>query len=188
MADPRRHFAKVTILVDGVKVEIDTDASGLPIVDLSQDMDRVASQMAWWGSVLGAAEQEKITCDAAYRRWRGQRTQELLGKDPKMAEWKLRAAIDADPKFIQYKQAIAAAERHVVLVQKVFAAFDKKANLLQSKGAMARAQLDATGMSTPREPRSAAPDPEHVGDDPDSTSAADKVAAMRRTNQSKKKR
>lgn len=141
-------FGRRIIKVQGTDVELDT-VGDLPIADLSTDMDQVASKMAWWASVWSAAESEKIKVDALYRSWRGRKTAEILERNEKEAEWKVRAAIEADPKFMELKSAIAVTEENATLAKGVFEAFSKKGNMLQSRGAMARGELAATGMTTP---------------------------------------
>lgn len=180
------HFGKRTIVVTGVEVSLDVK-KGLPIADLSRDMARVASEMAWWASVQAAAEGEAEEVDAHYRRWRAIKTEEILAADPKLAEWKLKARIESDPKFIEYKKAVGKAKENVTLARGVFLSFDKKGNQLQSRGAMARGELDKTGMSTPAEPTESAPPSRRKMVADDETTEA-RVERMRAINKAKKKR
>lgn len=145
-------FKVRTIKVNGVEVSLDTDVD-LGVGDLTGDMDSVAAQMGFWGSVWSAAVQEIGDADAHYRHWRAQKANEVLKADPKLPEWKVRNRIESDPKFLVYKHALAVADNHVTLAKATFMSFDKKSNQLQSKGAMSRSELDATGMSTPATPR-----------------------------------
>lgn len=140
-------------------VEVPPAGDDLGIVDLSTDMDRVAALMGFWGSVWASAVEEHAMADAHYRSWRARETQRLLDSSPKLAEWKLKADIEASPHFLALKQAIASAERNVVHAKATFESFSKKANQLQSKGAMLRDELGATGMHTPSEPAPPKPKP-----------------------------
>lgn len=178
-------FGKRTITVNGTPVELNVDID-LHVGALSGDMDKVASQMGFWGSVWASAVEERVNVDAHYRRWRALLAEQLLSQEPKLAEWKLRAKIEAHPEFVKMKAAIGIAERNVILSKAVFESFDKKSNQLQSKGAMSRSELDATAMTTSapsktKAPRSkppvskrAVPEPKHFPD-----SADDRVSAMR---------
>lgn len=170
-----KNFGLRVITVAGQDVELNIEDE-LVIADLSEGMDRVAAQMAWWGSVLASAEGEKIEVDAFYRRWRAGRVQEILDKTPSLAEWKVKAAVEADPDFVKMKKAIATAEENAVLALRVFMAFEKKANQLQSRGALTREERAATGLTTPAEPR------------PRPAASADRVEAMRAANQKNKKK
>ncbi|MGW8177327.1 MAG: hypothetical protein ACWGQW_00800 [bacterium] len=145
-------FKRRTITVNGILVELDTDVD-LQVGALSGDMDKVASQMGFWGSVWASAVEERTNVDAHYRHWRAKTVEAILAEDPKLAEWKVKAKVEAGADFLKMKAALAISERNVTLAKAVFDSFDKKANQLQSKGAMSRSELDATGMSTPSKPR-----------------------------------
>ena len=148
-------FGKRTIKVQGEPVDLDVKAD-LPITNLDKDMDQVASHMGWWGSVLGAAERERVQADSHYRHWRGQAWMAAYeGKPKPPPEHVIKATVESDPKFLQYKEAIALSEENVAIARAVFEAFSKKANVLQSKGARMRAEIGAQGMTTPEEPKPA---------------------------------
>jgi hypothetical protein len=149
-------FKKRTIMVQGEKIEIDLDESGLTIADLSEDMGRVASQMAWWSSVLSAAEAEKIRVDGFYRQWRAKTALAALDKDPKLSEYKQKLAVEASDDFLRWKDKIAISEENAVIAKGMVQAFDKKGSMLQSRGAIIRGELAATGMTTPAVPKTGA--------------------------------
>lgn len=141
-------FESVDIKVDGEQLTV--NAMDLRIsADLNSEMDHAAAWMAYWGSVLAAAKGELERADGAYRAWRGEATQSILAKDPKMAEWKVRETINAHPRFMDYKKAQAACQRNVTLLETRYEAFKMRASLIQSKGARARSEWEKTGMTTP---------------------------------------
>ena len=142
-------FGDVKIKVDGLPVEANLDEE-LEIDDVSTDMDKVAAQMAYWGAIWAAAQGEQEAADAYYRQWRANKGKALLESDGKLAEWKTRQEIEADPKFMKIKQGLATAIRNATLCRAIYESFRTKANMLQSKGAMMRSELDATGMHTKR--------------------------------------
>jgi len=147
-----KQFARQKIKVEGQKVEVLIMGSGaeLPIgPNLSEEMDRVAAQLGYWGAVLAAAAGELKKVDAWYRKFRADVTNECLAGDPKMAEWKVKARIEGTKGFLEWKEAIALAERNMRLCEAMVRAYDKKANQLQSKGAKMRTELNAQGMTTP---------------------------------------
>lgn len=145
-------FHKRTIKVNGEEVTLDVSVD-LFVGDLSGDMDRVAAQMGFWGNVWAAAVQERDEAEAYYRQWRARMTEKILEGDPKLAEWKVRARVEADGTFLKLKHALALAEGNVIMAKATFESLDKKSNQLQSKGAMSRSELDATGMHTPAKPK-----------------------------------
>lgn len=141
-------FDKIDMMVNGEPVKADV-AEELEIVDISDDMDRVASQMAFWGAVWASAEQESAAAEAYYRNWRAIQGKKIAEKNEKMAEWKIRQALEAKETFSQIKQGLANAAQNVILAKTMYEAFKTKASMLQSKGAMMRAELDSTSMRTP---------------------------------------
>lgn len=156
MSEYLERFARQKIKVQGVVVEVLIlgDGAELPIgVDLSEEMDRVSAQLAYWGAVAADAAAELTQVDAWYRRWRAYVAAAALVADPKMSEWRVKNAIEAHDKFIAQKDAIAMAEKNLALCEAMVRAFEKKANQLQSRGAKARAEIGAQGMTTPELPR-----------------------------------
>jgi hypothetical protein len=159
MSEPEyvERFARQKIKVQGTTVEVYIvgDGAELPIgADLSSEMDRVAAQLAYWGAVAADAQAELTQVDAWYRRFRATTAREVLALDSKASEWKVKNAVEASDGFIKHKEAVALAEKNLGLCEAMVRAFDKKANQLQSRGAKARSELGATGMTTPEVPRS----------------------------------
>lgn len=138
----------IRIEIQGKKIKYDLDAE-LEINDVSQEQSTVAAKMAYWASLWASAEAEKIEVDAYYRKWRAEFGRKLLENDPKMSEWKVKQAIESQENFSTLKKAIAIAAQNAQLCRGIYESFRIKANALQSKGAMLRAELDATGMNTP---------------------------------------
>jgi hypothetical protein len=140
-------FKSIDIKVDGetIRAPIFND---LTIRSIGNEMDSVAAQMGYWGVVLAAASEDFAAADAVYRNWRATTTNALLDADPKLAEWKIKAKIEADSMFLTLKNKIAKAERNVIILEKVVDAYSKKANQLQSRGANMRAEMEKTGIYT----------------------------------------
>ena len=175
-------MAIIELVVDGDKHEIDTEEL-LVIEDVSTDMSRVAAEMAYYSAIHAAAEEERVQMDTYYRKWRAVKGQDILNKDAKLAEWKVRQIIESDPKFDQLKAAMALSVHNTTLTRGIYEALKTKAQMLQSKGAMLRAELDSTGMSTPSEsPRAKRKRAESEAE------AEDKMEAMRRANKKKKQK
>lgn len=136
----------IKIEVAGEKLEI--NESDLNIKSLGIDMDKVAAQMGRFGVLWAAAEEERMTVDASYRFWKAKTGQAILAREPKLAEWKVRQKIESSKEFRAYKRALAEATRNTIVLRSRFDAFRTKAGILQSQGAMRRAELESTGMST----------------------------------------
>lgn len=141
-------FKKFKIKVLGEKIVVDVDEE-LDIVDINNDMAQVASKIAYWGAIWASAEGELISSEAFYRNWRAKLGKTLSAADSKMTEWKIKQEIESDPTFLKIKQGMAQAQKNVTTAKMMCEAFRSKASMLQSKGAMQRAELDATSMRTP---------------------------------------
>lgn len=155
-AEYAERFARQKIKVQGAVVEVFIvgDGAELPIgANLSDEMDRVAAQLAYWAAVVADAKAELTQVDAWYRRYRAEFALKVLGKDGKVPDWKVKYQIEASDGFVQHKNAVALAEKNLSLAEGMVRAFDKKANQLQSKGARIRSELNAQGMTTPETPR-----------------------------------
>ena len=137
-----------TLTIDGEEITLDRDS--LEIRDLDDDMTKAAAQMAYWGGLWGTAEGEKSDADTAYRTWRAEYGKQVLEADPKLAEWKVKQQIEASKKFTTHKERMSESIRNASVLRAMYESFRAKCSLLQSKGAMARAELEATGMSTKR--------------------------------------
>ncbi len=166
-------FHKVTLIVDGEPVESSDEE--LEVGDINDDMTKVAAQVAYWGAVWAAAEEEKLCADAAYRQWRAEFSLKILSSDSKLAEWKIKARVESDKTFLKLKAALAKAERNVLSAKTRHESFKVKAATLQSRGAMDRAGLSSI-VHTPKEPR------EHR---PTTEERERRKSAMRSSNQKK---
>lgn len=142
-------FSTVSLTVDGSPVSSSDEE--LEIGDISEDMIRVSAQVAYWGAVWAAAEAEKTNAEAAYRHWAAEQVAAALHRDPKLAEWKAKAAVESQDLFLKLKSALALAEHNVVLAKTRHESFKVKAATLQSVGARDRAGL-ASYVSTPKRP------------------------------------
>jgi len=135
---------QVDLLVAGQRVVADLEED-LTIAHVGHEMRTVAAQMNRWGAVWAASEAEYEQLDAMYRAWRASMIEGILSGEPKRSEWKVKAEVEADPGFMKHKNALAIATRNKVRCKAVFQSFETKARLLQSKGAIARMELERTG-------------------------------------------
>lgn len=140
----------ITVIVDGLEVEVDVDED-TSITDIDTDMAQIASLLGWYGNLVAAARERSDILDMNYRAWRGRRATSLLATEPKLAEYKVKARINGEGDFLKHKRAIAANHRTVTRLERAWAALDRKASILQSKGALYRSELRATGMTTREE-------------------------------------
>lgn len=138
----------IEFLLDGKVVVLDVDLD-TSITDLTSDMDTIASQIAWYGRILASAERAAERADIQYRSWRAHASNQALSRDPKLAEHKIKIFVESQPLFIQHKELIASAEELVTRMQKAVVALQVKADILRSRGAIARAEWHAIGMNTP---------------------------------------
>jgi len=140
-------FLDIDIVVNGERVHVNIEED-LKITDISKDMDMVPSQIAYWGSLWAAAEEEELKAKAYYRNWKAKAGEKLVNNDNKLAEWKIRQKLEALDEFKVIKEGLSSASSNVLLAKIVYESFKAKASMLQSKGAMMRSELDSTSMKT----------------------------------------
>lgn len=146
------HTEDFEITVNGKLIKFNPQEV-LAIKDISTEMDEVAARIAYWGFIWGQAEEEAVRADAYYRNWRNKEGEARRAKDEKLSEWKVWNEVEAMPKFTLLKQAIAESARNVTTAKGIYEAFKIKASILQSKGALQRAEMENLNMSTPETPR-----------------------------------
>ncbi len=141
---PSKVDGKSTITVQGEGVTVDRAELVVYERNIDEEMDRVAAQISYWGEMHAAAEQELMEADAHYRGWRAKLGEEMLeGVAKPPAEWKVKQAIEASPKFVEIKGRLALAKRNAIMLRTHCEAFRVKASILQSKSAMQRREEKA---------------------------------------------
>jgi hypothetical protein len=138
-------ITKLTIGTEKISIDINEI---LMVGDLSEDMDKVASQIGHYGALLGAAQEELTKVDGLYRNWRAKEAAAITKKDSKIPEHKVKAKIDSQETFVKYKTAKALCEKNVITLQNVIKALLEKSPNLRSRGARERAEFEATDMTT----------------------------------------
>ena len=133
--------------VDGETVSLDLD-NDFDIEDIDQGMSKTSALIAYFGVVYGAAVRKEKMVTARYRHWKAQRGAGITDVEPKMAQTKVNQIVEGDPDFLVHKDRQADAARNVEALRRIVEAFAVRASLLQSKGAMNRAEFMATGMTT----------------------------------------
>ena len=146
-----KKFGKKEFIVDGKPVVVDMDMD-FEIDDIDDGMRKIASWIAYFGSVLAAAKHEENMVTAYYRNWKARRAADALLDDPKMAQWKITVSIESSDEFLEWKDKQAVAGRNVDGLYWVVNAYRSKSGQLQSLGAMSRAAFEATDMSTKEHP------------------------------------
>lgn len=141
----------IEMMVDGQRVVLDVDLD-TSITNLNSDMDTIATLLGWYGRLYAAAERAAANADTKYRFWRATLGQQIITRDPKTPEYRIRMFIEGSPGFIQHKEHIEACEELATRLQRALVALEKKSDTLRSRGANARAELAATGMTTVASP------------------------------------
>jgi hypothetical protein len=112
MAD-EKIWGRWDLKINGTPVEGDTQAI------LQTDLEDIPAKLPWWYHILAEAQYEAEQVQIHYRRWFGQFATNILKKDPKISEWKIKAKSQAEPDFWSYKEAMAQAHRNVTMVNGV---------------------------------------------------------------------
>lgn len=156
--------------IDGREVKVHLSLLDLRIgPDLEAEMTEVPSLMGLVGELLSDVTDGYQRADAEYRRWRGEQVGSILQGDPKLAEWKVKADVDASPRFLEIKHEIAAMEGDLEFLRWFMEAARVKAQQIVAKVNLTRGlptgELPAARGSSPRLP-SPTP-PKDKPEDPD---------------------
>jgi hypothetical protein len=125
--------------------------------DLDQGMDQAAAKIAWAGAMLGLMYEAEEVLDAEYRGWRADEGERILAHKPTLAEHKVKQLIESSPDFMVWKRKLAGLHGRIRTMETVVRALSAQADALRSRGANRRAEMRATGISTPSD------DPEERG-------------------------
>lgn len=140
---------KLIVKVPGPSGWEDRDVTQeLSVDDIGGDMDKVAAQIAYYGSMAASAKSLAAKLEAEFKVWKARSIQEILRADPKLAEWKTKALIESRDEYRSFAVQIAEAHHNEESLWAVYNAFRAKVNVLQSRGAMARDEVGATGLHT----------------------------------------
>lgn len=155
---------------------LDLEISG----DLDTEASEVAGRIGLVGELLADVTAAFETADAEYRNWRGRKAGAVLESDPKMAEWKVKADIDADAEFTTRKAELANYEGDLEFLRAYYDALKIKSQMVSARVSLVRGQLGSEGgLDSNR--RGSAPSAPPRGPapkvDPDDKAAANKKRA-----------
>jgi hypothetical protein len=135
------------VKLEGQNLTINTREICL-IKDVSSDMEKVSAELAFYGRLTGAAEKSRDRIDAAYRNWKSNQMIAIIGQDPKLAEWKVKAMVEAKDEFAEFKAKHAEMSGVVTSLYWLCRALSHKAEILRSLGATMRSEAETTGAVT----------------------------------------
>jgi|GEM_PF-6720253 len=92
--------------------------------------EQLPGQILKFNQCLAAAEEQKILIGAEYRQWRAIYIGDLLKRDRKISEWKVKAKLESEPDFCRFKTASALAEKHVLILRAVTESLRARVELL----------------------------------------------------------
>jgi hypothetical protein len=141
-----KEMKKIKLKVMGEKIVVPLDI--LEINNIDESMSRAGYLMAYWGEILSQAEKEFSLAESHYRNWRANEGRKHETGKEKMTIAKIENLINSDPKFLQYKEALATAQYNVSVLLRFYDALKTQAYILPSKGARKREEMKALGMST----------------------------------------
>lgn len=144
-ANTSRVFLRQLQDADGnpMQVEITLSTDDLLISRaLDEEAADVAAMMGQVGDLIGEWAGGLELADAQYRRWRAQASEMAAGAGEKApAEWKVKAAVEANPQFEQHKANIAALTGELEFLRAYFSA-------LQVKSTQLRGLMDRDGAAS----------------------------------------
>lgn len=141
-----KHIEVITIGDENFEIDFERIAAIGP--DLDEEMDTVSSQIAFYGKLLARSQEERVILDSLYRNWKAKIANEVLKKDEKTAEWKVRSIVEANDKFLTFKKAESACQRNETVLETLIKALLEKSPNLRSKGARLREELKSVDMTT----------------------------------------
>jgi len=130
------------------EIKINTDVIAGIGSDLTDDMDKVSSLIATYGAYLAAAKREQILQKATYRHWKARFKKKLFDAEPKLADKKADAEVEAQKTFMDYKEQEGLCLENVEFLEKLVEALKEKSPNLRSRGAWERKEFESHGMTT----------------------------------------
>ena len=133
--------------VGGRDVIVELDTKSLePSADLDSDAGSVASQVGLVGEILAVTTERLESADAKYRQWRATKAGTILHSDPKLAEWKVKAKVEADPGFMTHKNAIASLTGDLEFLRVYLSGLKTKASMIRGRIELTRSEWDGTSL------------------------------------------
>lgn len=141
-ATPRKFYASrddddPTILVDPAVLLGATS-------DLTVDACTVSDHIGLVGRLYSVAVARQETADTDYRHWRANAVLKCLDVDPKMAEWKTKAEVEASTGFGVCKARIADATEDVEHLRTMLDGLRVKASMVRARADMHRGAYDSS--------------------------------------------
>lgn len=94
--------------VDGQTTEVELDPDWLQVKgNIDGQAIRVAEMIGTVAELLAEAEEDQANMQAEYRAWRGAQLTRMLNREPKIPEWKSKAAYESMPAFLEHKKNMA---------------------------------------------------------------------------------
>jgi len=143
---------------DGTAREVTVNCRGhLKFAGLEQELRDLPQVIGYIGRLHAEAKANIERVDKARRQFRAREAQKILKGNPKAAEWRVKADIEASAKWGSLKEELARAVRDEATLYSLYFSLQKKADLLQSLSANTRTEAER-GLNPERHDRE--PDPE----------------------------
>lgn len=136
------------IRINDEVIDLDAEFGDLVIRNLTEGMTKVAALMSRCASLWGDAEEERVVADALYRQWSAQYAESIRESASKISADAVKAKVESHPSWLACKREVGRTEKNCVTLKGLFASLAEKGSQLQSRGAMSRAELDATDIRT----------------------------------------
>ena len=143
-----RFKPEIRIIIDNQEFHEDFTEALKIGPNLDEEMESVAGYIGWAGSILGAIKEEYLKEESDYKYWRANFYTDILKREPKLAEWKVKSMAESSKEYLKFKHDLAELSRAEITMNAILSAFKHKSELLRSRGAISRAELSALGMNT----------------------------------------
>lgn len=142
-------------LGEGAVFKIDVDAE-LEIQDPDAERHKVASDVAWWGSIAARANARAESFANEAEHWKNAALKTIVEADDKISEWKAKASASGHADYRKMQLDVAKAQEMAGTASAIHWAFVRKMDMLnamiKSENGTQRAS-SGIGVGMPREPK-----------------------------------
>ncbi len=132
----------LAVVVDGERIPCDVADLYLS-ENLWNDAAQVAAKVARWGKIVALAASAAARLKNQYTFWESGERSRLLSSDPKLAEWKADALIQASPAWLDFQERIVVADEVEGLARSMLNGYIRKSKVMESKAWIKTSELGA---------------------------------------------
>lgn len=114
-------------------IQVTLDTRDLLLTEsLDDDARQVMSTIGLVATLIHDAQYNFEVSEAEYRHWREDQKKLLVERDPKLAEWKVKAHVEGHPRFVDHKLQIAQFSADQEFLKVYFQGLKMKADMVRA--------------------------------------------------------